>query len=282
MISRSIAIKQEPDEDHQHVRSQEPGHERLMVDELGWEMVVMRVGTGGTAMSAHKSLLVNTSPRFAQAIDHVIAEDREITFSEETPEMMKIFMEFLYTKRVPTVHEYASPIDQSSRIKNLCKMYIFAEKYYMHREIRNRVMDVIQDGFLIINSFPTEGVAANIFEKTSPTSSLRRFVSAALLYSLRHSANEDKSKGHHKLADLLVARPQVLENFLQSVQDLNLHTDRDPRVRDCTREPGCAECLSGIHKAEPCSGGVWPCEFHVHASAEDQEDIDQRCYLWLI
>jgi len=103
--------------------------------EMGSEMIVVLVGPDKQKIGIHKNLLCATSPSFASAIDAVLAERMQISFNTESPTMFKLFVEFLYTKQVPRVRANADPIVQANRLKDLCQMYIFTEKYSMNHEV---------------------------------------------------------------------------------------------------------------------------------------------------
>ena len=102
---------------------------------MGSDIVVVFVGPDRQKMGIHKNLLCATSPSFAHAIESLLAEGKAINFSTESPMMFKLFVEFLYTKQVPRVRSSADLIDQADRLRNLCKMYTFTEKYAMHNEV---------------------------------------------------------------------------------------------------------------------------------------------------
>jgi len=102
---------------------------------MGSDIVIVSVGAHKQKMGIHKNLLCATSPSFADAIDALLAEGKEISFSSESPTMFKLFVEFLYTKKIPRVQANTDSIDQATRLKDLCQMYTFTEKYSMNNEV---------------------------------------------------------------------------------------------------------------------------------------------------
>ena len=102
---------------------------------MGSDLVIILVGPQDLKMAIHKNLLCATSPSFAGAIDALLADGRDISFTSEDPTVFKLFVEFLYTKQVPHVRESAALGDQLNRLKNLCQLYAFVEKYDMHNEV---------------------------------------------------------------------------------------------------------------------------------------------------
>lgn len=102
---------------------------------MGSDMVTVVVGKDKVPFSVHKNLIVATSSVFAQVFSTPLKATEQITFTPDQPAAFKLFVEYLYTKRIPTVLPNASLTAQSARLRDLCQLYAFADRYALNNEV---------------------------------------------------------------------------------------------------------------------------------------------------
>lgn len=127
--------------------------------EMGCEIVTLYVGPNEVMFNVHKNLIVATSGLFADFFQAPLAPGQKHHLKEDEVDAFKLFTEYMYSKRIPAVDDmFMEPSDMARRIKGLCQFYAFADKYYLKFEIRNRIMDHIQDGFREMKKLPEPGL----------------------------------------------------------------------------------------------------------------------------
>lgn len=147
-------------------------------------------------------------------------------------------------------------IQKSSRLVALCQLFVFSENFYLSNEFSNKVMDAIQDGFVLTGGLPEGGLIRGIYQNTHNTSKLRAFCAHSLAFGICSAAPFYASAG-----GLLQQNRPILDDYLEA---LKLFTPgRDPRIRDCRGDDSCAECVDGRAQAV---AGYWPCAFHTRKS----------------
>ena len=77
-----------------------------------------------------------------------------------------------------------TPVAQALRLKDLCQLYSLIDLLQVRFDIRNKVMDRIQDGFAVIDKFPEPQLIAAIYQHTSAVCPLRKFCAESILYSI--------------------------------------------------------------------------------------------------
>jgi hypothetical protein len=129
---------------------------------MGSEIVAIYVGAGKNKQpfSVHKKLITATGPFFVDLFNVSTSQGRPVALAAENPAPFKLFVEFIYTKRVPGVRPAVGParMAQVARLKDLCQLYAFADRYKLHNVVRNKVMDSIQDGFITLQLLPEAGL----------------------------------------------------------------------------------------------------------------------------
>jgi hypothetical protein len=257
---------------------------------MGSEVLAIGVGQEKVVFNIHKNLLIAAGKKFQDVANTRLPPGRIAVLHKTQPDIFKLFQDYLYQKRVPPVMANTTPLAQSKRLKDLCQFYVFADELELNNTIRNKIMDAIQDGFVIMDKLPDPGLVDSIYSHTTVSSKLRKFCAASLVYTLRsQNYAEDGS-----LPNLLNDKDEVMDDFLAAVRELNVTDERDPRIRDCRGEPSCAECTGRPVELEG-KKGVWPCYFHIHkvynstctnGEAEgavgnaQMEESDPGCYLW--
>jgi hypothetical protein len=248
---------------------------------MGSEIVTLHVGPKRQHFSVHKNLLAGTCNFFRECLSgDELPTGKPIMLEAECPSIFKLFIEFLYTKAIPRVQGNVDRLSQSQRLRDLCQLYAFTDKYHLENRIKNSVIDAIQDGFLIMNKLPESGLVTAIYGNTQAGSKLRLFSICGLIHNLQSDEYTDDGS----LTSMLQAKGEILIDFLNVVRGRQVQ-DGDPRIRDCGGDPRCVECAGCPRKLEGLNG-VWPCLFHVHQvargdNAEAEEDVnDESCYLW--
>lgn len=257
----------------------------LMVfgSEMGSMMVALVVGPKKECISVHRNLISGHGTYFDRLINASDEPDQPISLTAEVPSVVKLFIEYLYTKTIPPVRLGTDRLSQAERLKDLCQLYTFTDRYCMGNVIRNKVMDSIQDGFLAMNKLPEPGLVKAIYDHTKEGSALRDFSIQGLLYGLRMAGTNI----HGGMSQLLKDNDTIMTDFLAGVQSLEI-PHRDPRIRDCLGEQGCTECYAHPDRLADLVG-VWPCTFHVHRTMASGnigepglEVVDSDCYLWSV
>jgi len=271
---------------------------------MGFELITIYVGNEQHAFGVHKNLLSASGTYFQNLCNSSQQlKQSSIHLKDELTTAVKLFIEFLYTKAVPPVRASSPDVQQAERLKDLCQLYAFADTYKLHNPIRNKAMDAIQDGFLLIGKFPQAGLVCGlmvphsstdkndfnadgwpqvnaIYQHTKAGSKLREFCAAGLVHHLR-SENYVRDGA---LQAVLRSNGELMDDFLTAVKHFAI-LDKDPRVRDCQGEGGCIECEDRPGHLDGKTG-VWPCLYHVHeiiefkGGNEEQLGTDTGCYLW--
>ena len=261
----------------------------MYFSEMGADIFTIGVGKPPVTFAVHKNLLSTSGQSFHDMASLKLPEGKFVVLHNEEPKVFKLFLDYLYQKRVPRVSPNTNSFVQAERLKELCQLYAFADKHGLNRTFRNKIMDVIQDGFLTIGALPELPLVKHIYEHTSPGSILRKFCAASLVFTVRRPSytNEDGF-----LPSLLNEVDEIMDDFLLAVRDFDFAVEgRDPRIRDCQGEPTCSEC-AGVEGGMRGKLGFWPCYFHLHladnttaglskgVNGNGATEVDQGCYLW--
>lgn len=130
---------------------------------MGSEVIAIVVGEKDTIFNIHKNLIRATSAFFYDMFRVDPTPGLRFALKEIDVAVFKLFIEFLYTKRVPAVSPSMTPQSQALRTKQLCQLYAFADQFHLNFEIRNKIMDRIQDGFLVMDKFPEPGLVRGMY-----------------------------------------------------------------------------------------------------------------------
>ena len=260
---------------------------------MGTEVVQVGVGQPPVVFSVHKNLLCMMGKKLQDMANLKLPKGQVVVLANEDPNVFKLFLNYLYQQRVPQVLPNTSALVQAARLRDLCQLYAFADKNDIIHTFRNKVMDAIQDGFVLMNAFPKPPLILQVYERTLITSMLRKFCAASLVFTLRSPTYVDDGS----LPSLLNEKDEIMDDFLLAVRGFDFKFDgRDPRIRDCQGEPTCVECVSREGGMQGKTG-FWPCYFHLHkvenfngsktegsTQAGDMdralEKADLGCYLW--
>jgi hypothetical protein len=252
---------------------------------MGSEVVSIYIGQGKRKFTVHKKLLLGAGQIFSDMFPVGRKATERVTLGKEEPEIFKLFVEYLYTKIIPRLHNGISVDANAQRIRDLCQLYAFLDKFQLDVKICNKVMDTIQDGFYFLDTLPDTDLITVIYEHTAPTSKLRRFCTATLVFGLRMQHGTVKED---MLVALLSGNKDILRDFARSIVDME---DLDPRIRDCGGDLNCTECLPDPDRVKDKPVGSWPCKYHIQnspqiksedASGERVVSHEEICYLWKI
>ncbi|RKF61247.1 putative btb poz domain containing protein [Erysiphe neolycopersici] len=218
--------------------------DRLISDDMGIDVVQILVGAEKKVFTIHKDLLLATGDAFVKAFDPKKNTKGRITMSHKSPEVVKLFIEFIYTRHVPAVTSLMSESSKSIRIRNLCQLYVFAEELDLQPIIRNQIFDKIQDGFLLIGKLPDASLISSIYRNTPVASHLRKFVAACLVYQVRSSINFEMDF----IIELFKTNEDIMKDFLAMVH--YFIPDQDPRIRNYERRQSYIECYNQSENTE--------------------------------
>ncbi len=253
---------------------------------MGSEVVELYVGGEGQEVlyTVHKGLLGQSGGAFHNIASGRLAPTQRVVLNEH-PAVFKLFVEVLYSRRVPEVLTSAVTFDNSERLRNLCRLYAMVDRYQVKQGLRNMVMDKVQDGFLRLDRLPEPPLVKAIYSHTTAGSQLRKFCAASLVFSLRSLDYVDNGS----LKKLIMTDEEVMEDFLEAVRKFS--DNQDPRARHCHGDfGGCLACTKG--SGHGSVNGICPCYFHNHNQhqvkvgnndePEPERDpfSDHGCYLW--
>lgn len=211
----------------------------------------------------HKALLLNSSDKFEDLIEDVPLPQLQqlsgdvIAFPNHESKIIKHFINYLYTKTIPTFDPEAVRETKVAITKQLICLYAFAEEYGVHNVFLNKIADEVQNGFMAIQSISTTGIVSLIYKITQSKSKLRSLAAFFLLHHLRFPGHTDDQS----LSIFLGQNNEARDDFVDAVRFFE--PGRDPRIRDCGGDAKCLECY---HDPQFLEGkvGVHPCQFHVH------------------
>jgi hypothetical protein len=107
-------------------------------------------------------------------------------------------------------------LQQSNRLRDLCQLFVFAEKFYLPHKFTNQVLDAVQDGFFLTGLLPEIGLIREVYKHSYDYSKLRQFVSHCLVFGVR---SEDFNC-YDNIGLLLQENGEIMADFskLTSVQ----------------------------------------------------------------
>lgn len=191
--------------------------------DMGSDVVQLLVGTEKVLFTIHRNLLLATGDAFVKAFDPKKNTKARITMSSKSPEVIKLFVDFIYTRHVPAVTSLMSESSKFMRIRNLCQLYVFSEELDLQPIIRNQIFEKIQDGFLLLGKLPDTSLISSIYRNTSVASRLRRFVATCLVYQVRSCNNFEMDA----IIELFKSDEDIIKDFLAMVHHFT--PDQDPR-----------------------------------------------------
>ncbi|RFU31228.1 hypothetical protein B7463_g5116, partial [Scytalidium lignicola] len=260
-------------------------------NDIGSELMVIHVGPNQKDIMVHKNLICATGKFFQDMANNPNGNIGICSLPNITPEAFKLFLCYIYQRRVPSVNLAADPVAQGTRLRELCQLYSFIEEYGLNVSLLNKTIDSIQDGFRLLDKIPEAPLIQAIYKNTKAGSKLRKFCAATTLSAHRSHVFKQES-----LSKLVKINEDFMEDFLEAVQGI-FWPDADPRIRDCAGDPDCVEChgtcLEGTIRQRR---GFWPCYFHVqplevvkvkreHDGGEKDLDVitlgnKSNCHLW--
>ena len=103
-------------------------------------------------------------------------------------------------------------IQQAGRLRELCQLSAFSEKFYLSNRFSNKVLDAIQDGFLLCDQLPEVGLIYSIYTHSNKSSKLRQFISHCLIYGVRIGF-----ENYENIGEFLQENGDVLADFSKSI-----------------------------------------------------------------
>ncbi|KAI9640784.1 hypothetical protein NHQ30_010624 [Ciborinia camelliae] len=275
----------------------------MFTDTMGMETIILKVGpssddevngTGTMVFTIHKNLLIGSSRRFAKLVRESGPERNKMySIHDTSPLVFKLFNEYLYKGRIPTVTRRMTEVEKGTRISELCQLYVFAEIFEMDNTFLNKIMDALQDALSVGSTILTHTLVKNILEHAEPESPLRKFCAANALYTAMTPGLD--STGFQWL---IKNSNEFFAEFMKML--VKLTNGNDPRIRDFNQEyakeeikvkeeeleAGGVSVGAGAVTVTPVGPGVHPCQFHVHGrpssvgGSVQPPDDDEVCYLF--
>jgi hypothetical protein len=238
---------------------------------MGFEISTFKIGNAPNQKlySIHKDLFRKVGGKLRRQSKH-LKQTQVIDIPDVAPNIFNFLVLYLYYNTIPSVSNAADTAIKSARVRDLCMFYVFLEKMKVNNELLNKVMDGIQDGFLMLDILPEPHFCQEVFKHSADTSKLRKFCSLAAVADLYRLEQTLES-----LYNWLKTDDVALRNFLHALRWLE--RGRDPRIRDPDHNPN----LSSVVAPRMGQSGIWPCTFHVHTTIvlgkklEDTEDTNQ-------
>jgi hypothetical protein len=138
---------------------------------MGNEVVIISIGGKEQRVTTvHKGLLLRDAPALCA---NITASDGPVSYLQLPDDdftAIKLFMECIYSRSVPGVTASMDHATRGLRMKELARLYCFCEKHHVNFQVRNKVMDAIQDGFRLLGRAPPPVFVEEIYKNTSPTS----------------------------------------------------------------------------------------------------------------
>ena len=245
---------------------------------MGLDIVVIGVGKIPTHFALHKNLVVRTGEKIAALINQPLEPGKITVLSAEDPAVFKLFIDYMYSRKVPAVTPAMHRAVQGARTSHLCQLYCFLAKFDANADIRNQTIDRIQDAFALMDALPEPRLIPLIYQHTATDSPLRQLCVTSMLYYL----NSQKYISNAVVVELMQDR-QFASDFLNAVRLSkieNRNMAADPRIRHCGQDEKCAECAGDFSKLKG-KEGTPPCYFHVHPQVKDGAGVKYpSCYLW--
>jgi hypothetical protein len=163
--------------------------------------VTVEIGPEKKAYVMHKDLLTFYSDYFRAALNGSFEEATEgkISLPDEREDLFDIFNQFIYSRVIADEKGHELNWDV------LVGLWLFGDKYIIP-SLQNSAMDAIMKRACVRNTTPTSQVN-NIWEHTTPSSPLRKYILERVIYKLR--VDDFLAKEHwwtrDALLDLVVA-----------------------------------------------------------------------------
>ena len=100
-------------------------------------------------------------------------------------------------------------LQQSNRLRDLCQLFVFAEKFYLAHKFTNQVLDAIQDGFLLSGRLPDIGLIRAVYKHAYDYSKLRKFFSHCIVFGVR----SDEFNCYDNIGLLLKENGEIITDF---------------------------------------------------------------------
>ncbi|KAK0119332.1 hypothetical protein ONS95_008174 [Cadophora gregata] len=242
---------------------------------LGYEIVTLVVGKDPATepFAVHKNILRDVGGMFVKMCEES-PNGSNVRMPEEDPEVIKLLIDYAYSDELPMVSVFSTEGERGVELRRLVQFYALLDKFDVNHEIRNKVMDNIQNGFYIVGKLPEGPLIQAIYDHSRSESKLRKFCAVSMVYLLHDPYYVQDGF----IPSLINSNDDLMVDFLEAVR---LYKQRqDPRIRHCQGDPRCVECDGSNHLVG--KDGVPPCHFHIHEKYENSAGIfeDGPCYLW--
>ncbi|KAH6671063.1 hypothetical protein B0J14DRAFT_640085 [Halenospora varia] len=217
---------------------------RYLGQRLGTEIVTIYVGNERTEFVVHKQLICETADYFSKAFTGAFVErDGVIHLPEERPETFALFVDWVYTGRIPCHHTQL-------HLENLFRLYVFAEKLCLN-DPANKAIDQMVDLCRTVSPRISTRMVEYVYKNTFVDSPLRKFA----LYDWMYSMDKSGATGHLKPDHF--QGPESAENLFKDVDFCKDYFARLSPVHPQT------------HKLAHPRALQWPpCDLHRHSPNE--------------
>jgi hypothetical protein len=244
---------------------------------MGVDIIVIGIGEVPTRFSVHSNLICRTSEKLSALLRQPLPQGQELhVLQQEDPATFRLFVEYLYTRKIPGITMAMDRATQQIRTIQLCKLHCFFDRYDVKAVIMNQTLDCIQDSLATLDIFPNAELILNINRHSTVTSPLRKLMAHCMLFWL----NSDDQMNNDTLVNLLRHR-RFATGFIKALKAMNTEQyvmSADPRIRDCGRDEKCKECSGNLDRLHG-KVGMRPCFFHIHSSETDGNS-SESCYLF--
>ncbi|PVH85711.1 hypothetical protein DL98DRAFT_36737 [Cadophora sp. DSE1049] len=193
---------------------------------LGYEIVTLVVGKDPTTepFAVHKNILRDVGGVFAKMCEESPSGSK-ILLPEEDPEVIKLLIDYAYSDELPMVSVHSNEGERGVELRRLVQFYALVEKFNVNYEIRNKVMDNIQNGFYIVGKLPEGPLIQAVYDHSTSESKLRKFCAVSMVYLLHDPYYVQDGI----IPSLINGNDDLMVDFLEAVR-LYKHR-QDPRIR---------------------------------------------------
>lgn len=226
---------------------------------MGYQVVKFIVGTERTPFTFHKNLIAASGGKLGNLVSS-LGKNEALKLPSVAPGVFILFAEYLYKKEVPGLDPASNAATKGDRLVCLGLFFIFAEDYEMVDELRNKIMDRIQDVYRILNKFPRAIDVEAVYNATKPESLLRKFFIVGFLSGTPVLSRDAV------FMDWCKKEPAARHDLMPAAEIFQ--PPRNFRIRDgkYNHPLRYVRCFANRGRRGLVTGeiGVSPCAFHIH------------------
>ncbi|KAE8452599.1 hypothetical protein EG329_013858 [Mollisiaceae sp. DMI_Dod_QoI] len=204
-----------------------------LVDELGSEIVLLRIGSGENAQSlpVHKKILCTRAPFFEKMFNGPFAEgvSQSAEFPEDNPTAFKLLIGWIYTQHVEDPYEFdtARGLRHCSS-RQIIALYALAEKYNILR-LQDQSMDHLVKHCIDRKKWLFAQTMGWAYENTHANSKLRLYVARHFVFvTLCSQRGRDKSWTDDIMRSELMKNEDLFKDVFALLRDYAGKMPSDP------------------------------------------------------